>query len=465
VTESELRTRSDSYNAATAVTMGYQEIRNSAENWNTIMELFRTGRAHDLNEEPKKMGEPVILTGSGPSLDDTIEKLKDWKGGIVCHYSQALTLMYHGIVPDYIVALDAICNWEGLEGVDWKSTKTKLVLHPGMWPSLVSNWPNEFLFYRQNLGKPDSFGVNEQKIMFCERQGTLQDALDTKISFKPLINTELTMFACTPPTQLFVAQVLGYGAVYLTGMDFAYHGTKERFTNYTVGERESLLPECREGSYNENTEIIQQHGRGRWDLPQCDIIDEKQIIKDKVWVKHTNILKDLEREYVQTNNGLKTDPLHLYYKKNFISACRLSMQRVFTTDKGAITEIPYMSIDTVIKTQGRLTKYDITPNVRMSRYEKYLATLNCFVINFEQGAAFVEVQDPVRDTTGFMQSKNLQYICGGCGTGIQAADLNDHSGEKCSNCGSNNTKRVNPCDIEANSKRIKALVDYVKEIA
>ena len=421
MTESELRTRSDSYNAATAVTMGYQEIRNSAENWCTIMELFRSGRAHDLNEEPKKTGEPVILTGSGPSLDDTIEKLKDWKGGIVCHYSQALTLMYHGIVPDYIVALDAICNWEGLEGVDWKSTKTKLVLHPGMWPSLVSNWPNEFLFYRQNLGKPDSFGVNEQKIMFCERQGTLQDALDTKISFKPLINTELTMFACTPPTQLFVAQVLGYGAVYLTGMDFAYHGTKERFTNYELDAGK--------------------------------------------WIRRERHLQDLTRDYVMTNNGLKTDPLHLYYLKNFISACRLSMQRVFTTDKGAMTQLPYITMDKVIETQGRSTKWDIPPNVRMSRYERYLATLNCFVINFEQGAAFVEVQDPVRDTTGFMQSKNLQYVCGGCGTGIQAADLNDHSGEKCSNCGSNNTKRVNPCDIEANSKRIKALVDYVKEIS
>ncbi len=101
--EKDLRTQSNDYNAATAVTMGYQEIRNSAENWQNIMHLFRTGRAKDLNEEVKQRGTPVILTGSGPSLDDTIEKLKNWKGGIICHYSQALTLMYHGIVPDYIV--------------------------------------------------------------------------------------------------------------------------------------------------------------------------------------------------------------------------------------------------------------------------------------------------------------------------------------------------------------------------
>lgn len=236
MTEHELRTRSDQYNAVTAVTMGYQEIRNSAENWAGIMRAFEDGRAKDLNAEPKKELAPVILTGSGPSFDLAVEKLKDWKGAIVCHYSQALTLMYHGIVPDYIVCLDAICNWEGLKGVDWKATKTKIVLHPGMWPSMVANWPNGMLFYRQNLGKPDSFGVNEQKIMFCQRNGTLQDALDSKISFQPLIQTELTMFACTPPAQLFVAQVLQYGAVYLVGMDFAYTYGKLRFTNYTAEE-------------------------------------------------------------------------------------------------------------------------------------------------------------------------------------------------------------------------------------
>jgi hypothetical protein len=234
MTESELRTESNKYNAATAVTMGYQEIYNSAANWVDIMLAFERGQAKDLNEEPKKKLKPVILTGSGPSLDDSIEKLRLWQGDIICHYSQALTLMYHEIEPDYIVALDAICNWEGLQGVDWKKTKTKLVLHPGMWPSLVKNWPNEMLFYRQNMGKPDAFGMNEQKIMYSARHGTLEEALVNKFAFEPKIKTELTMFACTPPAQLFVAQVLQYGNVFLTGMDFAYINNKIRFTNYTI---------------------------------------------------------------------------------------------------------------------------------------------------------------------------------------------------------------------------------------
>lgn len=243
MTELELRTRSNEYNAATAVTMGYQEIRNSAANWAKIMELFRTGRAKDVSSEPKKNLQPVIITGSGPSLDNSIAKLKDWTGGIICHYSQALTLRYHGIIPDYIMMLDSICNWEGLRGVDWEGTKTKIIVHPGMWPSLIDNWPNEMLFYRQNLGRHDSFGVSEQKIMYSEQVGGLKEALESRMGFNPLIKTEMTMFACTPPGQLFSAQILGYGAVYLVGMDFAYHSGKTRFTEYYIaGHNEDGSP-------------------------------------------------------------------------------------------------------------------------------------------------------------------------------------------------------------------------------
>jgi len=418
MTEKELRTKSNEYNAATAVTMGYQEIINSAANYQNIMRAFKEGRAKDLSDEPKKLLEPVFITGSGPSFDDNVEKLRDWKGGIISHYSQAPTLMYHGIEPDYIVALDAICNWEGLRGVDWANTKkkTKLVLHPGMWPSLVENWPNEMLFYRQNLGRADGFGTSEQKIMYCERLGTLEDALASKVALRPMIKTELTMFACTPPAQLFVAHVLQYGPVYLCGVDFAYHGGKERMTNYDR------------------------------DTPDAE------------WIKHEFPLAP--REYVKTSNGLDTDPLHMYYKKNFVSACRLSMQQVFTTDHGALTEVPYAPIDKVIATQGHSRKWAIAPDMRAKNYERYLASINCFVVNFETGHQFVEVANPIPDLTSFMVGKNRTYVCTSCQAGASANDDKDHTGEKCHVCGQGKVVKANPCDIEANLKRFRALVGH-----
>lgn len=394
--------------------MGYQEIRNSAVNWKRIVELFESGRAKDISQEPKKGLQPVILTGSGPSLDNTIGKLKDWTGGIICHYSQAVTLRYFGVIPDYIMMLDSICNWEGLRAVDWEGTKTKIIVHPGMWPSLIDNWPGEMLFYRQNLGKPEAFGVSTQKIMYSKQIGGLQEALESRMAFDPYIKTEMTMFACTPPGQLFSAQILQYGPVFLTGMDFAYHGDQERFTKYDITERGE-------------------------------------------WAGYRSVLP--EREYVTTANGLRTDPLHLYYKKNFISACRLSMQRVFTTDKGAITEMPYIDMDKVIKTQGKKAP-DIPPDLRAKNYERYLAKIGCYVLEFDKGYTFIEAEKPLVDLPNYMTQRNRTYRCTACGNTIVSTDDKRHDGEKCPNCHNNALSNPDKCDIEKNMARIKSLVSF-----
>jgi len=393
-----------------------------------IMEYYKTGRAIDLSQEEKKKLKPVFITGSGPSLDKAIPHLKNWTGDIVTHYSQALTLMYYGIEPDYIVALDAICNFEGLDGVDWSKTKTKLVCHPGVWPSLFEKWPNQFLLYRQNMGDANAFAMNEQKLMYTDRKSSLQEALDGSFCLDPIIKTEVTMFACTPPAQLFVAQVLQYGAVFLAGLDFAYHDNQERFTNFKIVDGE--------------------------------------------WVGNKPILPDPDNPRITTNNGLKTDQMHLYYKKNFISACRLSMQRVFSTDEGSITpnEIPYANIEKVVKSGGKVK--DITPDQRMWQYEKYLAKQDCFILEFERGYSFVEVVAPpdklegyqVRDITQNLVMRNRYYRCTmrGCEQSFAVGDDKDHTGDNCPICGNKSIVRANYANIEKNVARVKKLLEAIK---
>jgi hypothetical protein len=154
-------------------------------------------------------------------------------------------------------------------------------------------------------------------------------------------------------------KVLQYGAVFLAGLDFAYHNEQERFTSYRI-------------------------------------VDGK-------WIGETPMLPDPENPRITTNNGLKTDQMHLYYKKNFISACRLSMQRVFSTDKGAIVnaEIPYAEIEKVVKSGGKVK--DITPDQRAWQYEKYLASQDCFFLEFKKGYSFVEVVEPPVNPEGSPQ--------------------------------------------------------------
>lgn len=412
MTEAELRTNSSDYNAATSVTMGYQEIRNSAENWRTIMGYIKSGKARDLNDEPKKRGEPVILTGSGPSLDAAILPMKSWRGGVIAHYSQAPTLMHYGIEPDYIVALDAVCNWEGLMGPEWGKSKTKLICHPGIWPSLIENWPNEILLYRQNLGVKDGFGVSEQRVMYAERHGTLEDALASRVMLEPKIKTELTSFACTPPMQLFAAHLLGYGPVFLSGCDFAYLEDRERFSAYN------------------------------WATNQL----EKRVLP--------------EREYIRTINGLKTDPLHMYYKKNFISACRLSMQQVYTTDHGAVTEVPFYEIEYVVKTNGKVKS--IASELRARRYERYLAIVGLYVVEFAQGYTFVEVNNPFPDLENYLDSANRKLKCTTCGIELTSSGQGDHTKGNCPKCQKKTLVFASPVDKEKNMKRFRELCAYVE---
>jgi len=130
-------------------------------------------------------------------------------------------------------------------------------------------------------------------------------------------------------------------------------------------------------------------------------------------------------------------------------------------DKGAITEMPYISIDDLMKGK-KPSKID--PETRKRNYERYLAEISCFVVNFEKGSAFVEVQDPMRDVSAFIASKNRQYICQQCGTNISANDDIDHTGGKCATCGSEKTKRINPADLRENMNRIQSLIDYHKAV-
>jgi hypothetical protein len=135
------------------------------------------------------------------------------------------------------------------------------------------------------------------------------------------------------------------------------------------------------------------------------------------------------------------------------------MQQVYTTDKGAIEEMPYISMADLVNGKKPPNKL---PDIRMRDYERYLATINCFVLNFSTGSSFVEVEDPINDLTGFMMMRNRVYTCEACGVEGTANNDADHTGEACQKCGKPKLRRTNPCDVPANLKRIKSLLEWVK---
>ena len=419
--ESTIRTDSSKYNQSTQQSQQYHEFLNTAMNWKIIVDAIKEGRARDISDDPKPVlnenGEkmPCIIIGSGPSLDYSIEYLKEWKGGIICTSSHALTLMHFGIEPTHILALDAFCTWDEIKGVDWSKTKTKLITHPGMWPTLIENWPNEMLLYIESNGRADSFYSNIQKIMYSHREdGTLRQPI-----FHYYIRTEIMLFACSPPLQLFVADILGYGTIYTCGVDFGFHSGKERFTSW---------------DFDEN---------GKWQEHKHPFVMNERVLR--------------------ANNGMYSEEIHIYYKKNFLSAWRLSNATLMTTDHGIMTEIPFIDIKDLIACQG-YNQVQQTPQFIADQVEPYLALVGAFVIDTPKGVSFVEAPNYKVDLPHFMHDINKRYQCPVCNVKLSTNDLNNHTRETCPNCKTGKIEREINVDVKKNMERIERYVELSKKI-
>jgi hypothetical protein len=80
-------------------------VSNAMRTYGTIEDIFIKKNA-DINVLPQK-NEPVLILGSGPSLDDWRPYIKEWKHDIMCSTSQLAWLQSLKINPRYIFLIDA----------------------------------------------------------------------------------------------------------------------------------------------------------------------------------------------------------------------------------------------------------------------------------------------------------------------------------------------------------------------
>jgi DNA-directed RNA polymerase subunit RPC12/RpoP len=167
---------------------------------------------------------------------------------------------------------------------------------------------------------------------------------------------------------------------------------------------------------------------------------------------------------IECNNGLYTHPIHLYYKKNFLSAWRLCCKTIYTTDHGIITEIPFMDMNDVLKCQGYKLKQQGIPYIA-EHAENYLASVGAFIIETNKGLSFVESAAPLTDLPQFMQQVNRRYACNQCGIRVNA-DKDDPKPEelKCTHCVGGIFIREAEIDIENNMRRILDKMDKIPKL-
>jgi hypothetical protein len=447
--ESQIRAESNFYNQGTKSAQLIHEILNSAENWTPIIDKIKSGKARDINDEMKIIGNSgCFILGSGPSLDDSITYLKEWTGGIFCTPSHAVTLMYYGIEPTHILILDPFEQWSDLSGIDWGKTRTKLITHPGCRPDLIENWPNDILLYLENSGRGDSFYQDEQQKMYSWRTGDFRQS-----TFNFYIRTGITIFACSPPMEMFAAEILGYDKFFLAGCDFAFHSNKERFTDYIIDlsewDYDKLVLEAEK--IKNNNCLQDDNYKLFWDRFNSTFNENKSTVPN--WIKHEHPFNKDDKDLVLTNSGLYSKQIHLYYLKNFISAWRLSGKSVFTTDHGAMTQVPFHDIKAVIKYQGDFPLQE--RKVINSICDTYLASTGAYVIETDKGVSFIESTDYETELPKFMSEVMKRYRCDKCKGELNSNDEIIHDDEECPLCKQGKLSRAIVIDIEANMKRIR----------
>ena len=399
------------YNMHTTRKHLFNEIHSSFENYKVIMEAFFSGRAFDLSDVPRVRNEPIIIIGSGPSLDDAWPELKRWKGDIITSTSQYSTFIYHGIEPKYILALDPDCNMEELAADTWEGRKTILITHPGVNSDMLNEhtfksinekfarrensdyWKGRLALFRK-LEPQTPFYGNTQKFGYSRYDHRLANpgkkAEGACLNITPLIKTEIPMMGCAINCQVMAAGILGYNPIYLVGCDFGYTNDQHRYNDWNyVKEREE--------------------GTGK-------IIKEGWVKTDfKAIPKWTDKFSKLQ----MSDSGIQSSEMMFFYKRNFMNTWRLEQTQIIRTTPGILIELPFCPLKTVVDQDGVLggDLKGITKNDMINRAEEYLSRQNTYLIHFAGlGVQFTEFTDGV---TGVMQ-----YLHEGIKRGINNLDFN-----------------------------------------
>tara|TARA_R100001594_G_scaffold12440_2_gene27615 strand:- start:174 stop:1442 length:1269 start_codon:yes stop_codon:yes gene_type:complete len=259
-------------------------VRNSARSYAEIEKRFSVKNC-DYNQLPHGKG-PAIILGSGPSLDDTVPYLKDWKGAILCSTSQLSVCEANGIIPTYVVLIDADPTMIYLAKEYGDSDKTTLLTHPQIPREYLECWKGDVYFFRM-YDPGDDFSVDIIPKMYSQLGENDQGIGSYIMNSGNVVNTAMA-----------ICQGLEYSQVYLAGYDLGYPDDKYRFTNYKKEE-------------------------GKW-----------------ITVSDNGIPK--ERTTEMSLNGVKTDQLGLFYKFSTLILTSLSGLKVISLSRGIMGELPYL---------------------------------------------------------------------------------------------------------------------------
>ena len=394
-----VRAAAAQFNSATTERHYRNEVVFSFHNHRELMCALETGQAVDLAKLPKHKRTSVLIIGSGPTLDEALPLLKDWKGHIICSTSQASTLLAWGREPEHIVALDPDSNPGELTADTWEGRKSILHLHPGVMPDLVQWWKGPMALFRK-LQPQQSFYAGEQAMGYSPL-GPLRDGRYQGNEAPLCITAQVPSLACAIPSQICIAKHLGYSQYVLVGADFAFTNNQQRFTPRTWKD-------------------------GQW-------IEHKALTAEDHY--ETNYLVD--DQMVETElDGLRSTGMQIFYSHQTVIACRLVERSIINAShKGLLRMLPYAPIEEVIQRGNKGVKGFTLPQ-RIKAYEEHLARQNIYFFYVGDGIMPHEFKDPLHEVPKMLLEVKKMLTAQGNGDKL---------------------------DLDANMKRVKRLFKAVME--
>jgi hypothetical protein len=265
-------------------------VSNCMENYSQIKKDF-SKESLCLSTQPKA-NRPAIIIGGGPSLDENIKYLKDWKHPILVPSSMAFNTVYEiERDPDFISAFDSLDKTaEHIGNYKWKNST--LLAHPTTEPKTLTKWKWRKLYYRR-FYKNISFYEYVLPMMY------------------PMIKIGIVFTGNVINNGINVLEILGYNPIFLVGADLGWWNHNK--------PRASVFEQTKNGNIE-----YKQH----------------QSTKNR-------------QDILELKNGLKIDHSMISFKNDLLRVIMSNKERrVYDCSNGFIKEIPKLDIKEVIKTNG-----------------------------------------------------------------------------------------------------------------
>jgi len=303
----------------------------SYQNYDKIeKELVRDKKGYSLlKHHNKHKGEPALIVGAGISLEKLIPLLKDWKGAIFTSESMASTLKYYGHQPEYICLFDANQSvWDlFFHGQNYKGST--LVTHPSVDPKVIELWRGEKIYYlmmhfSKLFDKEKWEGKELPEIEKIVKEQLLgYDFFENILpSVYGMIGASILNAGCIVNNAIEVANFMGYGPLFLCGMDFGFKDWINRYPGV-------------------------KKIKGKWIKEETKIVKHEEEDGKKVG----DI--DISREIIMSDNGIPTTDEQAEYKLALMSVYKLDRPQLFDCSDGIITELPKLDIKEVVEKNGK----------------------------------------------------------------------------------------------------------------